>query len=128
AEAYCSARERRALSRLQEPEKTRAFARLWSLKEAYAKLTGTGLATDFRFLEFGMGSELPANGYQARNVPGMGSFLSWTVEAPDALCQVASAVGEGSTDGECGELECFAVGDGGHSVEPRPSPGGEKRN
>jgi 4'-phosphopantetheinyl transferase len=111
-EDFCSAKERRALAQLNEPARTRAFARLWTLKEAYAKLTGTGLAADFRFLEFGAGPELSTLGYQTQHAHGGTSFQSWLTEAPGGLCQVAVAVGGPEAAEHEGELVCFAIDDG----------------
>ncbi len=111
-EGFCSTKERRALTQLNEPARTRAFARLWTLKEAYAKLTGTGLAADFRFLEFGAGPELSTLGYQMQHAHGGTSFQSWLTEAPGGLCQVAVAVGGCEAVADEGELVCFAIDDG----------------
>lgn len=111
-EGFCSARERRALAKLSGTEQARAFARIWTLKEAYAKLTGTGLATDFRFLEFGSGPELSTVDCQALHTPGETCFQSWLTEVPGGLCQVAVAVGGTEAAAGRGELVCFAVEDG----------------
>ena len=43
-EGFCSPRERQALAQLRGPQQKRAFARLWTLKEAYVKARGLGLA------------------------------------------------------------------------------------
>ena len=124
-EGFCSARERRALAKMKEPERARAFARLWTLKEAYAKLTGTGLATDFRFLEFGCGPELSTVDCQARHTPGDACFQSWLTESPGGLCQVAVAVGGTEAVAGRGELVCFAVEDGVDASQSRAlNPGG----
>jgi phosphopantetheinyl transferase len=110
-EAFCSRRERRALAQLSTPQKTHAFARLWTLKEAYAKLTGTGLAADFRFLEFGVGPELSSVACQTQHGPGEVTLQSWLIQTPAGPCQVSVAIGGGASAGQ-GELVCFAVGDG----------------
>ncbi|HEU4381410.1 MAG TPA: 4'-phosphopantetheinyl transferase superfamily protein, partial [Hyphomicrobiaceae bacterium] len=109
---FCSARERRALAKLSGTEQARAFARIWTLKEAYAKLTGTGLAADFRFLEFGAGPELSTVDCQAHRTRGETRFESWLTEAPGALYQVAVAVGGTEAAAGRGGLVCFAVEDG----------------
>jgi 4'-phosphopantetheinyl transferase len=119
-EDFCSPRERRALAQLNEPARTRAFARLWTLKEAYAKLTGTGLAADFRFLEFGAGPELSTLGYQTQHAHGGTSFQSWLTEAPGGLCQVAVAVGGSEAVEHEGELVCFVI-DGGDDLTSAPT-------
>jgi 4'-phosphopantetheinyl transferase len=124
-EDFCTARERRALARLSGPEQARAFARLWTLKEAYSKLTGTGLATDFRFLEFGSGPELSTVDCQAQHTPGETCLQSWLTEAPGGLCQVAVAVGGSEAAAGRGELVCFAVEDGAGASQSRAlNPGG----
>jgi 4'-phosphopantetheinyl transferase len=111
-EQFCSARERRALAKMSGTEQARAFARIWTLKEAYSKLTGTGLATDFRFLEFGAGPELSTVDCQAQRTPGETCFQSWLTESPGGLCQVAVAVGGTESAAGGGELVCFAVENG----------------
>ena len=124
-EGFCSARERRALAQLSEPERARAFARLWTLKEAHVKLTGTGLAADFRFLEFGSGPELSTVDCQAQHTPGETCFQSWLTESPGGLCQVAVAVGGTEAVAGRGELVCFAVEDGVDLSQSRTlNPGG----
>ncbi len=129
-DAFCSARERRALASLGDPERRRAFARLWTLKEAYAKLTGTGLATDFRYLEFKIDPRWQAEGHQAQHRPGEASFESWLMEAPGGLCQVSVAIGEGDVVEARGEIACFAVAsDGSQHVATRSlEPGRGKQS
>jgi 4'-phosphopantetheinyl transferase len=120
-EGFCSPRERRALAHLNGPHRARAFARLWTLKEAYAKLTGTGLAADFRFLEFGAGPELFSVACQTQHGPGEVTLQSWLTQTPAGSCQVAVAVG-GAAAGP-GELVCFAVEDGDDRTRSRsPNP------
>jgi 4'-phosphopantetheinyl transferase len=124
-EGFCSARERRALARLSRTEQARAFARIWTLKEAYSKLTGTGLAADFRYLEFGSGPELSTVDCQAQQTSGDACFQSWLTEAPGGLCQVAVAVGGAAAAAGGGELVCFAVEDGADPSQTRAlNPGG----
>lgn len=117
-EAVCSPRERRSLAKLDVRARQREFARLWALKEAYAKLTGTGLAADFRFLDFS----------QAQHTPGVAGMRSWTTEAPGDLCQVAVVVEESEAAADTGELVCFAVADDVRAaVDPKTlSPGAEQ--
>lgn len=45
-------RERSALSKLLPRQKAREFIRLWTSKEALAKMTGTGMSLDFDLTEF----------------------------------------------------------------------------
>jgi 4'-phosphopantetheinyl transferase len=115
-EATCSPSERRMLAKLGQPERARAFARLWSLKEAHAKLAGTGLAADFRFLEFGAATERTTAGCQAQQIPGVASFYSWLTDIPEGLGHVAVAIGGNCKTAEPGELVCFALGTEGAPV------------
>jgi 4'-phosphopantetheinyl transferase len=108
-DAFCSRRERRQLRRLPDSERRRAFARLWTLKEAYAKLTGTGLAADFRSLEFEVGQDRQLAASETSHTFGEACFESWLAEAPSGLCQVSVAVGFDSAAQGKGELVCFAV-------------------
>jgi 4'-phosphopantetheinyl transferase len=125
---FCSARERRALAQMSGSEQARAFARLWTLKEAYAKLTGTGLAADFRFLEFGSGPGPSTVDCQSQHTPGETCFQSWLTEAPGGLCQVAVAVGGTEPVAGKGELVCFAVEDGIADSRSRAlNPGGGRQ-
>ena len=48
---FCSERERRILCACSPTERTREFIKLWTRKEAYAKLLGRGHAIDFSSLE-----------------------------------------------------------------------------
>jgi len=122
---FCSTRERRRLAQLSGPAQAHAFAKLWELKEAYTKLTGTGLAADFRFLEFGAGPELSTVDCQAHRTRGETRFESWLTEAPGALYQVAVAVGGTEAAAGRGELVCFAVEDGIDISQSRTlNPGG----
>jgi phosphopantetheinyl transferase len=49
---FCHAEERRSASRLPNPQKSREFTRMWTLKEAYTKMRGVGHALDFKRLNF----------------------------------------------------------------------------
>jgi len=44
--------ERNSIGGLPRPREIREFIRLWTLKEAYTKLTGTGHALDFKSIKF----------------------------------------------------------------------------
>lgn len=109
--AFCSAGERRALARLPEGERRRAFTELWTLKEAYSKLTGTGLATDFRSVAFQVetGRQV-ANRYTQHHL-GDVSLTSWLAEAPGGSCQVSVAVDGSDPAEEGGELVCCTARD-----------------
>lgn len=50
---FASAKERLALQQKSHSDRAPAFLKLWTLKEAYAKLLGLGLAADFSSIEFG---------------------------------------------------------------------------
>jgi phosphopantetheinyl transferase len=48
---FCSLRERAILLRYRQPQRTREFIRLWTRKEAYAKLLGCGHSIEFSSIE-----------------------------------------------------------------------------
>jgi len=54
AERYFAAVEARLLANLAPDERSSAFYRLWTLKEAYLKATGQGLATALDSFAFGL--------------------------------------------------------------------------
>jgi len=49
---FCSGHERIQLRRMSKAERSLAFLKLWTLKEAYSKMIGFGLLQDFCALEF----------------------------------------------------------------------------
>ena len=49
---FCSGCERFQLRRMNKEERSLAFLKLWTLKEAYTKMVGFGLLEDFCALEF----------------------------------------------------------------------------
>jgi 4'-phosphopantetheinyl transferase len=105
-ETFCSARERRRLARLPEAERACAFTKLWTLKEAYAKLTGTGLATDLRSVAFQVETDRQAAGGHTEHRLGDVSLMSWLADSPGGVCRVSVAV-DGSDPVEGGgELVC----------------------
>lgn len=121
--ATCSPRELRRLQRLGGPERQRAFKRLWTLKEAYTKLIGTGLAADVRSLEFEIVSEQQIAGHEAQYRLGEASLQSWLTEAPGGLCQVSIAIGACDSARRSGELVCLAVGADGDIDARTPQSG-----
>jgi 4'-phosphopantetheinyl transferase len=56
ASDFCCPGEQAILEMLPPSQSTREFVRLWTLKEAYAKLTGLGAAMDFSSLGFSFDS------------------------------------------------------------------------
>ncbi len=106
-EAFCSAGERRCLLRLPPTERRRAFTQLWTLKEAYSKLTGTGLATDFRSVAFQVETGRQIESQSPQHHLGDASFTSWLIETPGGPCQVSVAAdGSDPVEGS-GSLVCF---------------------
>ncbi|OPG09821.1 phosphopantetheinyl transferase [Streptomyces sp. GKU 895] len=90
----CTPQESRDLEQLPEEDRDGALLRLWTLKEAYSKAIGQGMA--FRFTEFGFG---PAGEPVRVNRPdgraGTGaewSFSTYAVDAGGAAFVVSAAV------------------------------------
>ena len=49
---FCHLDEQRSMRGLTDPQKIREFVRLWTLKEAYTKMTGIGHSLDFKTIKF----------------------------------------------------------------------------
>ena len=62
------------LMRQPKPEKTRAFFRLWTLKESLLKALGTGLSLDPRMVEL---EETGKSGWKASRTVGLDDLRSW---------------------------------------------------
>lgn len=107
--AVCSARERRSLSRLPDDARRHAFTKLWTLKEAYSKLTGTGLATDFKSVAFQVEGDRHVASRNTWAQFGDVSFTSWLAEASGGLCQVSVALDGSDPAKNGGDLVCFTM-------------------
>jgi 4'-phosphopantetheinyl transferase len=78
AESVFTPSEQAALATVPEPERHRRFFRLWTLKEAYSKAMGMGLALDFK--SFGV---VPEAGDRAVLVLPPGEDAdAWTLHSP----------------------------------------------
>ena len=104
--SVCSAGERRVLARLPVRERRRAFTELWTLKEAYSKLTGTGLATDFRSVAFQVETGRQVAERHTEHCLGDARLISWHAEAAGGLAQVSVAVDASDPMEDGGELVC----------------------
>ncbi len=104
--SFCSAGERRVLARLPEGERRRVFTELWTLKEAYSKLTGTGLATDFRSVAFQVETGRQVADRHTEHRLGDARLISWRAEAAGGLAHVSVAVDASDPMEDGGELVC----------------------
>ena len=90
----CTPQESRDLEQLPEADRDGALLRLWTLKEAYSKAIGQGLA--FRFTEFGFGpADEPVRVNRPDGRAGTGaewSFSTHTVDVGGAAFVVSAAV------------------------------------
>ncbi len=83
-----SLREYVSLKNLPEDKRNSRFFELWTLKEAYTKLTGTGLAVNLKQIAFELGSQnvdVIGHNLQAR-------FLTWKTINGANSCQIALAL------------------------------------
>ena len=104
--SFCSAGERRVLARLPEGDRRRVFTELWTLKEAYSKLTGTGLATDFRSVAFQVETGRQVADRHTEHRLGDARLISWRAEAAGGLAHVSVAVDASDPMEDGGELVC----------------------
>jgi hypothetical protein len=93
-------------ARLPEGERLRIFTELWTLKEAYSKLTGTGLATDFRSVAFQVETGRQVAGRHTEHRLGDARLISWHAEAAGGLAHVSVAVDASDPMEDGGELVC----------------------
>jgi 4'-phosphopantetheinyl transferase len=92
--AFLSRREQMAIRRLPEAQRRHAVIDLWSLKEAYAKLLGIGLAADFKSFEFHLHPARLMSHCEAADGSRRTRFRTWQVAGPGGLCRLALAVGQ----------------------------------
>jgi 4'-phosphopantetheinyl transferase len=91
---FLSRREWDAVRRLPQGRRQHDTIRLWTLKEAYAKLLGTGISADFKSLEFQLDpARLMSSRESAKEGRGT-RFLSWSVSGPTGSCQLTLAIGQ----------------------------------
>jgi 4'-phosphopantetheinyl transferase len=90
-EAFLTQHERRRLSALRTMQGRRGAIRIWTLKEAFSKLVGRGLADEFRDLDFRIfpRAELAS---QENCAVAATHFESLYVEGPDSLYLATLAV------------------------------------
>ena len=134
AAVACTPSEQAALDRLSAPERAAAFLRLWTMKEAYLKARGTGLAVAPDLVEVGP----PIDGRAPARTAGEPGPARWWVRELRALPGYVGAVA--AEGGEWIAVErdarqllpslCDGVGPGyptpapRSDMEPAPSAGG----
>jgi phosphopantetheinyl transferase len=68
--AFSHRDEQRSVQDLSDPQRTREFIRLWTLKEAYTKMIGVGHSLDFKIIKFVLDPiDLASAGGSATSVP-----------------------------------------------------------
>ncbi len=75
--SYFSDGERRAVGRLPQGQRNAAIARLWTLKEAYVKLVGTGLTEGVSQLAFGLEDDVASEPLRHENCGEPIKFKTW---------------------------------------------------
>ncbi|MBN2022754.1 MAG: 4'-phosphopantetheinyl transferase superfamily protein [Pirellulales bacterium] len=91
AESILAPGERAWLARRPRAERARDFLRLWTAKEAYAKLLGRGVALDFSSFEIGM-DPLRLARTETGGLPPVGLHLAThEVRMPDGFYQLSLA-------------------------------------
>lgn len=95
ADAFTAA-ERAALTTLPPSEREHAVARLWTLKEAYLKMLGTGIA-DLLEVAFDPRSDRFLPGQKSRKAAA--SFQTWIVNCQGQPLSVAVAIRDAKTKG-----------------------------
>ena len=89
--AFCHRDERRSVRALSDLQRTRAFIRLWTLKEAYTKMVGVGHSLDFEMIKFMLDPiDLVSVGDGATSVPTQ--FENFYVSLKQALFHASLAI------------------------------------
>lgn len=88
--------ERRAVNALPATERDQAVSRLWTLKEAYLKMLGTGIA-DALVVAFDPRNDRLVSGHQARGVAT--TFKTWIANCQGQPLSVAVALRDTRTKG-----------------------------
>jgi phosphopantetheinyl transferase len=94
-ETYLTGSEQSHLAKLKFPHSIRSILRLWTLKEAFSKLRGTGINDDFRDIEFQLSAAAALT--DAQRFPLSSTFFeSLYIDTQDDLCLATLAVGSSS--------------------------------
>ncbi len=100
---FFSPREREAFERLPDYEKTAAFYRLWTRKEAWLKATGEGISESLHLVEV---TFLPGQEARFSSLPPWASALgSWRLHA---LEPAAGFIGAAAVPNASKEVRCLA--------------------
>ncbi|HXF54249.1 MAG TPA: 4'-phosphopantetheinyl transferase superfamily protein [Hyphomicrobiaceae bacterium] len=91
---FLSRREWKAMRRLPEAQRLREAIHRWTLKEAYAKLLGIGLAADLTGFEFHLKPARLMCHCEAADAGHGTGFWTWHVPGPRGSCRLALAVGQ----------------------------------
>jgi phosphopantetheinyl transferase len=110
ARDFCCPGEQAVLEKLPPTQSTREFVRLWTLKEAYAKLTGRAAAIDFSLLGFSLDSLCLTHGPAEQELQTY--FETLFVANGNGLSHVSVAIGAPRPFALCAELQVMTlVGD-----------------
>jgi 4'-phosphopantetheinyl transferase len=120
AASFLTRRELRFVRRLPEPSRQSAIVRLWTLKEAYAKLLGIGLAANFKTLGFDLDPVELNGGWEAADAGCGTRFETWSADGPRGRCHVALAIGQPRESTQPGKVAALELAtEGLNSGEPR---------
>ncbi|HEY5225285.1 MAG TPA: 4'-phosphopantetheinyl transferase superfamily protein [Methylovirgula sp.] len=107
AQTVFSQLERNKLARLRAAQRARESLRLWTLKEAFTKLTGSGLSSDFASIEFSLAPTLLRDGQRARRLSTYFETLHFATATDLSL--VSLAVGAAKPEALCGEIRLISL-------------------
>lgn len=95
AERVLSAEERAAFDALGSWERTEAFFRAWTRKEAVLKALGQGLVQDPSSFSVGFGERAPGELWTPGGDPACARILGCDVDAPEGHAAAVAALGTG---------------------------------
>jgi 4'-phosphopantetheinyl transferase len=121
AHTFFSQFERNNLSRLRSTQRERETLRLWTLKEAFSKLIGTGLSNNFDAIEFSLSPTTLHHGERNSEIRST-YFEALHIASSNDFCLATLAVGADTAVHLCGEVQVISLADQSMElVTPRPS-------
>jgi phosphopantetheinyl transferase len=108
---FCHIDEQHSVGGLPHPQKMREFLRLWTLKEAYTKMTGAGHALDFKMIKFVLDPADLESGGEENDSQQPTLFENFFVSAHHALFYASLAIRQPPAPVGATEVQIISLAD-----------------